>query len=273
MHEEITLFSTEIEENTPPFNILMCGKSYCDGTYKITRPNSQLCCMEYICKGTGYVSVGDVTFKASAGDIYILPIGKDHFYYSNDKNPWEKIWFNINGSFVKNTIVAYRIGNLYHIKGLNLKSLFDDFLTHAEIIKQSNSATYNFDTCATDFLKIVQSISSHIEVQGKIAPINKAELLKNKIDSLTDFSLSFDEILKEFFYTKSHLIRVFKNAYGITPYNYLLERKINIAKLLLKNTVMSISEISEKLGFANSHYFSNFFTKHVGKSPNKYRHF
>ena len=81
----------------------------------------------------------------------------------------------------------------------------------------------------------------------------------------------FDEISKEFFYTKSHLIRIFKEKYGITPYDYLLERKTNLAKFLLLNTVLSIGEIAAKLGFANSHYFSNFFSKRVGKSPSKYR--
>lgn len=271
MHENITLFSTEEEKNAIPFNVLMCGKSYCDGTYKITRPNSTICCMEYVCKGTGYVSVGDVTFKASAGDVYILPIGKDHFYYSDDKNPWEKFWFNINGNFVENTLEAYNINSIYHIKGLDLKSLFENFLNHAEIIKQNGTSTYNFDTCAEDFLKIVQRISSHIAYRDKTAPVDKAELLKSRIDSLTDFSLSFDEILKEFFYTKSHLIRIFKEKYGITPYDYLLERKTNLAKFLLLNTVLSIGEIAAKLGFANSHYFSNFFYKRVGKSPSKYR--
>lgn len=271
MYEEITLFSNRIDKNEHTFNVLMCGKSYCDGTYKINRPKSPICCIEYICKGTGYVTVDDVNFKASEGEIYLLPIGKDHYYYSDDKNPWEKLWFNISGSFVESTLKAYGIENIYHIKNLNLKSLFEDFLSEAEKIKQTNSIKYNFDTCAVDFLKIIQSIASAPELQKKYISTDKAELLKNKIDSLTDFSLPFDEILKEFFYTKSHLIRIFKNKYNVTPYDYLLKRKLSTAKLLLKNTAMSINEISAKLGFANSHYFSNFFTKRVGKTPREYR--
>ncbi|MBP3599974.1 MAG: AraC family transcriptional regulator [Clostridia bacterium] len=271
MYEDITIFSNKIEKTPHAFNVLMCGSSYCDGTYKINRPKSPICCIEYICKGRGYVTVDDVTFTASEGDIYLLPIGKDHFYYSDDKDPWEKLWFNISGKFVESTLEAYGIENIYHIKNLDLKSLFKDFLSHAEKIKQTSSTKFNFNACAMDYLKIIQSIATSPELQEKHTPTDKAELLKNKIDTLTDFSLTFDEILNEFFYTKSHLIRLFKAKYGITPYDYLLEHKLSIAKLLLKNTAIGIAEIASRLGFANSHYFSNFFSKKVGMSPREYR--
>ena len=214
--------------------------------------------------------VNNVSFEASAGDIYILPAGKDHFYYSDDKDPWEKIWFNIRGEFVENTLKAYGLENVYHVKNLDLKSLFEDFLLHAEQLKQSGTIG-RFDICAGDLLKIIQGISSAPALQEKHLPESKVQQLKNKIDSLTDFSQSFDDLIAEFFYTKSHVIRAFRSEYGITPYNYLLEHKFSTAKLLLKNTAMSITEIARHLGFSNCHYFSSFFTKHAGISPKKYR--
>ena len=58
---------------------------------------------------------------------------------------------------------------------------------------------------------------------------------------------------------------------GITPYHYLLERKAGVAKQLLKNTAMSITEIAHRLGFSNCHYFSAFFSKRAGMSPREYR--
>lgn len=271
MYEDIILFSDKIEKTAHTFNILMCGSSYCDGTYKINRPKSPICCIEYICKGSGYVTVDDETFMANEGDIYLLPIGKNHFYYSDDKNPWEKLWFNISGKFVESTIKAYGLENIYHIKNLNLKNLFENFLSHAKNIKQTAYTKPDFSICAVDFLKIIQNIASAPELQEKHSSTDKAELLKNKIDSLTDFSVPFDELIKEFYYTKSHIIRVFKKKYGITPYNYLLEHKLDTAKLLLKNTAMSIAEISLRLGFSNAHYFSNFFSNRTGVSPKEYR--
>ena len=125
--EEIVIFP---ESSKPPaFEILMCGRSYCDGSYRINRPKSLLWCFEYICKGKGTVQVDHVRFTASAGDIYILPAGMDHYYYSDDKDPWKKVWFNIRGPFVDSTLKAYHLENIFHIRKLNLLPLFEDFIS------------------------------------------------------------------------------------------------------------------------------------------------
>lgn len=269
MHEEIIVFP-KIEQETA-FRIHMCGRSFCDGTYRITRNLSHLHCMEYIYKGEGTVYVDDVCFQASAGDIYILPAGKNHYYYSDEKNPWEKIWFNISGEFVANTLSAYGLENVYHIKNLDLHQDFERFLSCAEQIKQEDSVGIDYSKNAVVFLEIIQKIAKAPELTEQCHVPSRAAVLKNKIDHLTDFTLTFDDILEEFFYTKSHLIRTFKKEYGMTPYNYLLEHKLNTSKSLLRNTAMSITEISNYLGFSNCHYFSNFFSKRVGTSPKEYR--
>lgn len=268
MREDVIVFPRNIQ--VEPFQITVCGKSFCDGTYKINRPNATVTCMEYIYKGRGQVRVDNVSFCAEMGDIYILPAGKDHYYYSDDKDPWEKIWFNIRGSFIESTLRAYGLEGVYHIKNLDLHHLFEKFIADAQSLKDNHTETC-FDICAADFLQIVQGISSAPALQEKHTPESKVQRLKNKIDTLTDFTQSFDEIIAEFFYTKSHVIRAFRAEYGITPYNYLLEHKFSTAKLLLKNTAMSITEISQKLGFSNCHYFSGFFSKRAGISPKKYR--
>lgn len=269
MHEDIIYFPKVNRDE--PFQIQMCGKSYCDGTYKISRPDSAIYCVEYIYKGEGYVKVGDIEFHASAGDVYILPEGKNHFYYSDEKNPWEKIWFNIRGDFVANTLRSYGVEHVYHVKDIEMGSAFEEFVSCAERCMQEADVKAAYTMCAVEFLKIVQQIAKAPGLRKQMEPPSKVELLKQKIDGLTTFQQSFDELLEEFFYTKSYIIRAFKEAYGVTPYNYLLEHKMSTAKSLLRNTAMSINEMSNYLGFANAHYFSNFFSKRAGISPKEYR--
>lgn len=253
------------------FKIHMCGTSYCDGTYRINRPNSPIYCIEYICKGKGYVQLDDIRFTASQGDIYILPQGANHYYYSDDKDPWEKKWFNISGNFVSSALASYGLADLYHVKNLDLGSLFEEFIRHADAARSNNLAPVNLDPCALDFLRIVQAIASAPELQEKHAPVSNLQQLKYRLDTLTDFTIPFGLLIDDFFYTKSHLIRAFKAEYGMTPYHYLLERKVSSAKQLLKNTAMSITEIAHQLGFCNCHHFSAFFSKRVGLSPSEYR--
>jgi len=269
MHEEIIHFPGGCRKEA--FQIQMCGKSYCDGSYRIYREKSNLYCIEYIYKGKGQVLIDGQQFTAVAGDIYILPVDKEHLYYSDDKNPWEKIWFNIRGDFVTNTLKAYGLEHVYHIRGLDLSRQFEAFVSCAEECMKQENIQEAFEKGAVKFLEIIQKIADAPELKEKMEEPGKVELLKKKIENLTDFRQSFDEILEEFFYTKSYMIRAFKEAYGITPYNYLLECKMSTAKSLLRNTAMSISEMSNYLGFANAHYFSNFFSKREGISPKEYR--
>ena len=64
---------------------------------------------------------------------------------------------------------------------------------------------------------------------------------------------------------------LFKNQFDITPNRYIVMRKIDLAKQLLKSGEIQISEISEICGFENIYYFSKVFKSEVGISPGKYK--
>ena len=51
----------------------------------------------------------------------------------------------------------------------------------------------------------------------------------------------------------------------------MLKRRFYKAKILIKNTAMSISDIAEELRFCDVHYFSSSFPKKFGVSPSEYR--
>lgn len=265
MYENITRFPTP--QRKSPFSIQMCGVSYCDDTYFIHRPQSGIYCMEYILVGKGTVQVDDTVFTAEAGDIYILPARHRHMYYADAKNPWIKIWFNISGELVDQLFTCYKLENAYHITNLPIYPLFREFLDAAAATEDFYAAQ---DACAQVFLKIVQALAKHIHLNQ---PQNTtlAHHLKEKIDNLTDFALDFDTLLSDLYCTKSHAIRAFKKEFGITPYNYLLQKKLLHAKMLLENSAMPIRDIAFALGFHDSHYFSNFFKKQTGIRPQAYK--
>lgn len=74
-----------------PFFIQMAGISYCDGSYLICRPQSEIICFEYIIQGCGTVQTEGKIFHPIKGDIYMLHAGHDHYYYSDADDPWIKI--------------------------------------------------------------------------------------------------------------------------------------------------------------------------------------
>ena len=69
---------------------------------------------------------------------------------------------------------------------------------------------------------------------------------------------------------KTSLCREFKSAYGQTILEYIHSQRIKSAKKMLRDKEISVTEISEKLGFNSVHYFSRLFKKHTGVSPVNY---
>ena len=265
MYENIIRFPNNADN--APFALQMCGVSYCDGTYKINRPHSKVCCMEYILAGQGQVQIGDTKFTASAGDIYILPLRENHTYFSDPADPWIKIWFNVSGELVDHLLACYNLDHTYHVTKLPIYPLFREFIDAAANASNVQSAQ---NTCAGIFLKILQHIYAHVHTP-RCTSENLAQRLKKRINNLTDFTCNFDDLLSDLYCTKSHIIRAYKTEFGITPYNDLLNRKLAQAKLLLENSAMPIRSIADTLGFRDAHYFSNFFKKQMKISPAQYR--
>ena len=66
-------------------------------------------------------------------------------------------------------------------------------------------------------------------------------------------------------------IRIFRQATGFTPYDFLLEEKIAAAGEMLLHTTKTSKEIAYMLGFQDEFYFARLFRKRRGLSPRNYR--
>lgn len=69
----------------------------------------------------------------------------------------------------------------------------------------------------------------------------------------------------------AHFSRRFRAAYGETPYSYLMTRRIERAKALLRWSEMSVTEACFAVGYSSLGSFSARFTELVGESPSAYR--
>lgn len=86
-----------------------------------------------------------------------------------------------------------------------------------------------------------------------------------------DEELSLDRFAKLLHYHPSYLSRVFKSVTGVTFSDYIAEIKIAKAKEMLNDTSMKIIDIAYALGFENASYFTRFFKKRTGLSPQEYK--
>ncbi|RKL66862.1 AraC family transcriptional regulator [Salipaludibacillus neizhouensis] len=86
-----------------------------------------------------------------------------------------------------------------------------------------------------------------------------------------DRPLLIDDIAEVIHLNASYLQRIFKTEMGCTIMQYLTSIRIEKAKMLLRNSVIPITEISEYIGLNSRQHFSYLFKKETGYSPSKFR--
>lgn len=258
---EVPIFDEKL-----PFIVTTAGITYSDPNYFIEREKSSITVIEYIIKGKGFIVSKNKTIPVASGDTYLLTLGNNHKYYADKSDPWEKVWINIRGELVSSLIQAYSVGKqiVYRCDSENYlrrihSLLADKSLSPAEISAKSSIVFHEF----------IQFLAANGENKEKIT--QEAELLKNYIDTNIYRQIGISELAKLIYKSTTHTIRIFKNAYGITPYEYYMNNRIKKAAALLKESSYSVKEIAYMLNFGDEHYFSNIFKQKTGKTPSEYR--
>jgi AraC-like DNA-binding protein len=88
-----------------------------------------------------------------------------------------------------------------------------------------------------------------------------------------DYALPLDvaELARVALMSPGHFSRSFRAAYGETPYSYLMTRRIERAKALLRRGDLTVTEVCFAVGCSSLGSFSSRFTELVGESPSAYR--
>ena len=255
---------TNIEDY--PFWVSMVGTSECDKNYHINRINSSVYTLEYVLEGQGNIFEDSKSAIAIKGDTWLLHAGRNQEYYTDPEKPWRKIWINFGGPLADYLVAAYGLDEFYY-PCTNILPLLEEFHNTVTTIENHRIA---FDKCAIIFHRICQQLyNQHYTGINSVGTI--AEEMKRYIDTNSEIDLSLDALVRRIHCSKAYAIRSFKKRYNITPYNYILNRKIELAKYLLINTNISIVDVAEQLAMCDSHYFSKCFKKHTGISPSEFR--
>lgn len=116
-----------------------------------------------------------------------------------------------------------------------------------------------------DFVARVREAKEQESVSGLIQ--NACEYIKNHLTE----PLSIKVLAHNTGYSEYYFSHKFKKEMGCSVNDYILQNRLEQAKLLLAGTNDSIQTISDNLSFSNRSYFYTCFTRHVGISPSEYR--
>ena len=109
-----------------------------------------------------------------------------------------------------------------------------------------------------------------LQVRGGLAPHVRRQLIEF-IEHHLDQPLSLDELAGRCALSEYHFARMFRESIGLPPHQYLLARRLNRARELLRSSTKPFGDIALECGFASASHFSNRFKQAMGATPGAYR--
>lgn len=224
-------------------------------------------------RGIVQIHVGNANIKCSESDILLLPPNTLHQVTSETDNAeiiaitFKEDLLNIplEWSLAKGGFRLFNSNNTYYKE---LSSIFSKALE----LYRAPGITYEIEMTACLLLFASVLIKDEIAVthnnnhaKNRLLPV--LEYIRENIES----PIKIADLTEILYVSREHLIRLFKTTTGKTPLEYITDAKIQKAMTMLEENRYSVSEISEKLAFANPSYFSKIFKQKLKMSPSEYR--
>ena len=266
------------KDKSKPLVVTMCG------TYKLyTHP-----------KLPTWRPRGRVDFQ-----LIFIAAGKAHFHFNNDeeetivhaghmvlyrpkepqkyeyyaKDQTEVYWVHFTGNNVTNLLRSYGLTNdkrVFHCgSGSEYQYLFRAMINGLQMCQDSYSEMLEM-YLRQIFIKLQRHFKSSITAVNSHA----AEEIDKAISYFSEHynePISIDDYAEQNHVSASWFIRNFRLYAGITPKQFILQKRIYNAEALLQNTQYNINEIAQIVGYDNPLYFSRIFQKAKGLSPSEYR--
>jgi AraC family transcriptional regulator len=95
--------------------------------------------------------------------------------------------------------------------------------------------------------------------------------IRDRIEAELNTELSLASLAKESGYSRAHFLRMFRAATGLTPHQYVRERRLSTAQQLLRQSKMSLAGVALTCGFSSQTHMNDVFRKQLGVTPQEYR--
>ena len=229
----------------------------------------------YITNGNGVFNFGNTNKQScfiNEGKMFFLMPGVWHSYKPLENSGWTEYWIGFKGDIIQNIIKEGFFVNRPPVFTIGMNERILDLYYKAIEIANEERAGYQ-QALAGIVMHIIglmyyRDKTRDFEDEELISKINKAKVIMRET---VYQNISSEEIAKKLNMSYSGFRRAFKEFTGTSPLKFILELKLNEAKLLLRNTNLSVKQISYNLNFENPDYFPTFFKKRTGFTPIEYR--
>lgn len=213
-------------------------------------------------RGSAYFKTDKEKIKVSPGDILYIPKNECYSQYT-DGETILAVHF-VNYSFKKdNKIELMKIDDKEYIENLLLQMY--------EIWKEQGLG-YRY-RCVSLLYSLLYYLNKESREKSYNGSINKRlQIAVNYVHAnYRTENICISHLSKMCAVSQTYFRRMFKETYGVSPSEYIINLRLEYATHLLQSKLYTISEVGEKCGFNDSKYFSRLFKKHYKLSPSDYK--
>ncbi len=179
---------------------------------------------------------------------------------------------NLINKFLSSNNLEYLVFNNQSAWQIKILSILKEL---EQLENNKNTPTYSYEV-------LTQLCRIFLLLQKNIQPSYKAKLNQINYKQIRVFlsyihqhyreKISLTDLAQAAHVSKSECLRCFHSLLNTTPYNYLLDYRLNKAANLLQNSDMPVSTIAHQIGFNQVSHFGVLFKKKTRLSPLKFRH-
>ncbi|MBE5962340.1 MAG: AraC family transcriptional regulator [Lachnospiraceae bacterium] len=225
-----------------------------------------------ILSGNGILEYQKKRYILKKGDCFFIDCNSSYLLQSSMADPWELYWIHFKGINAKEYLNQFEACSPVVLSLSDFSSVQNAFMQLLTINSHKDSYTELLThKYITDIVTLILT-SKRLD-----APALETEML-TKLNSIQTYlsehfmeKISLDQLSTLFFMSKYHLCHEYKNYYGFTINEYIMEKRISLAKRLLRFSDKTIYEIAKECGFYDGSYFNKCFKNAEGVSAKKYR--
>ena len=214
----------------------------------------------YYTSGEGVMTFDDLSLPYTEGDVIVIPPGIPHTNHS--ETGFTNIFINLNNSSLnfRSPIKIQSDVNHFIFNAFNAA-----FYHYNEGVNRDNLLVA-YGHLLVNYINTLQEDPVHSDIVE--------EIRINIVQNFSDSRYELDQFLRSLPFSYDYLRKLFKKEMGITPHQYLCNKRLDTAAEWLSSTYQdsgNIADIARTCGFNEPLYFSRMFKKKFGIAPSFYR--
>ena len=272
------LFSVFPNENFVDLGLYQFGKEQCAPAHSFGPASRNHFLFHYILSGTGKLMANDSkgitrTYHIKSGQGFMIFPRQINTYIADETLPWEYAWIEFDGLRAKEIIEIAGLSQdnpIYHARSKDLReNMKQEMLYMAE---HGNESPFHLIGHLYLFIDYLSRSSSAMKIstEGRLRDFYVKEAL-SYIEQNFQNDISVEGIAEFCGLNRSYFGRIFKEAVGRSPKEFLMNYRMIKAAELLKLTGLTIGDIGNAVGYPNQLHFSRAFKNTYGMSRRGWR--